>query len=165
MFLHILTQYSDTVLWSKIRSQPHCMYHCIHLCISVIVYLKILACSFASRVTLNTLDTRFYKLTYQQLKKEIHFFSQQLIWFQIPVDLKVSPTHKGLRFSLQFTWIESFQKSVQTCKALVVLFFKLRVLLMFSGWAHLCKMQNLVCPAVSHAVVKCAEARDKYDCK
>ncbi|XP_067053243.1 uncharacterized protein [Acropora muricata] len=34
----------------------------------------------------------------------------------------------------------------------------------FGGWAHLCKMKNLVCPAVSHAVVKCAEARDKYDC-
>ena len=77
----------------------------------------------------------------------------------------VTDTHKGLRFSFQFTWIESFQKSVQTCKDLVVLFFKLRVSLMFSGWAHLCKMQNLVCPAVSHAVVKCAEARDKYDCK
>jgi len=32
------------------------------------------------------------------------------------------------------------------------------------GWAHLCQMRNLVCPSVSRAVVKCAEARDKYDC-
>lgn len=32
------------------------------------------------------------------------------------------------------------------------------------GWAHLCQMRNLICPAVSHAVVKCAEARDKFDC-
>lgn len=77
----------------------------------------------------------------------------------------VMDTDKSLGFCFQFTWTGSFQKSVQTCKDHVVLFFKLRVSLMFSGWAHLCKMQNLVCPAVSHAVVKCAEARDKYDCK
>lgn len=33
------------------------------------------------------------------------------------------------------------------------------------GWAHLCQMRNLVCPKVSRAVVKCAEARDRFDCK
>ena len=75
VFLQIVTQYYD---------QRFALNHiaCIiaYICVlSVIVYLKKLACSFASRVTLNTLDTRFYKLTYQQLKKKIHCFSQQLI--------------------------------------------------------------------------------------
>ena len=34
-----------------------------------------------------------------------------------------------------------------------------------SGWAHLCQVRNLVCPKVSRAVIKCAEARDRFDCK
>ena len=109
-FLQILT---STELLSKIRSQPHCMYHCLHLCVSVIVYLKKLACSFASRVAQSTLDTQLYMFNLSTIEKENSLFlttTNKISNSSWPS--RVSQTHikACVFFFFQFIEIKSFQK-------------------------------------------------------